>query len=146
MRTTLKIGGFVIAMLVAAVGTAAAQTDTTTALGAVLHRSCGDCHSNTMKSGWYTRVPPFSSIMSHAASEARKVMNLSEWTRYTPEQQRAFLLASCTDVTSGKMPGDAYLRFRGDARLSAQDIATVCSAAQTADTAANAAPQTRKEP
>ena len=107
-----------------------AQPGTSTALAAVLTRSCGDCHSNTMVSRWYTKVPPFSAMMARGAREGRKVLDFSEWTRYTPEQQRALLIASCAAATAGTMPMKAYLRFRGDARLSREGIATICSASR----------------
>ena len=109
-----------------------AQSGTSAALAAVLTRSCGDCHSNSMVRGWYTRIPPFSTLMARGAREGRKVVDFSEWTRYTPEQQRAFLLASCTSATLGTMPMKPYLRFRGDARLSSADVETICSAARQA--------------
>ena len=100
------------------------------ALGPVLDRACGDCHSNTMSSRWYARVTPFSFLIARGAREGRKAVNFSEWTSYTPEQQRAFLLASCTDATTGKMPMSAYLRFRPDASLSTRDIDVICGAAR----------------
>ncbi len=125
-----------------------AQPGIPTALGAVLTRSCGDCHSSTMVSGWYTRVPPFSTLMARAASEGRKAVDFSEWASYSPEEQRAFLIASCTDATQGKMPVKAYIRFRRDAELSALDVATICSAAQQVDqtSATSAAPRIPREP
>ncbi len=107
-----------------------AQPGTSTALAAVLTRSCGDCHSKTMASGWYTKVPPFSTIMARGARKGRAAVDFSEWSSYTPAQQRAFLTASCADATAGTMPMKAYLAFRGDARLSREDVATICSAAQ----------------
>jgi hypothetical protein len=111
-----------------------AQPGTSSALATVLNRSCGDCHSNTMLSRWYTRVPPFSTLMARGASKGRKAINFSQWSGYSPEQQRASLLASCRDVTLGTMPMKAYLRFRPDARLSTQDIETICSAARQIET------------
>lgn len=118
------------------------------ALAAVLTRSCGDCHSNTMVSGWYTRVPPFSTLMARAASEGRKAVDFSEWASYSPEQQRAFLLASCTDATLGKMPVKAYVRFRRDAELSVRDVETICAAARQAEqtSASSAVPSTPRQP
>jgi len=98
-------------------------------LDSVLVRACGDCHSNTMSStGWYTRVPPFSTVLARGASEGRKAVNFAEWSAYTPEQQRAFLASSCVDAKSGRMPVPAYLRFRADATLSPRDIETICGA------------------
>ena len=99
-------------------------------LGPVLDRACGECHSNTMSSLWYTRVTPFSFLIARAASEGRKAVNFSEWTEYSPDQQRAFMVASCTDVTTGSMPIAVYLRFRPDAKLSASDVETICGATQ----------------
>ena len=99
-------------------------------LGPVLDRACGECHSNTMSSRWYTRVTPFSFLIERGAREGRKVVNFSEWTAYAPEQQRAFLVASCTDATTGRMPMPAYLLFRPDAKLSTRDVETICGASQ----------------
>lgn len=148
MSKALKGAGVVVAVFIAAIavapvvrpadanrpsdssGSIQAQLGTSSALATVLNRSCGDCHSNTMESRWYTRIPPFSAAMARGASEGRKAINFSEWTAYSPDQQRAFLLASCTDATLGKMPMKAYLRFRRDAHLSMQDVETICSAAR----------------
>jgi len=99
-------------------------------LGRVLDRACGGCHSNTMSSRWYARVTPFSFIIARGAREGRKVVNFSEWSAYSPEQQRAFLVASCADATTGRMPMPAYLRFRPDAKLSAHDVETICGASR----------------
>lgn len=98
-------------------------------LGSVLDRACGECHSNTMSSRWYTQVAPFSWLIARGAREGRKAVNFAEWTVYSPEQQRAFLLTSCADARTGTMPVPAYVRFRPDAMLSARDVATICEAA-----------------
>ncbi len=125
-----------------------AQPTTSSALAAVLTRSCGDCHSNTMVSRWFTKVPPFSTIMAHGAREGRKAVDFSEWTGYTPDQQRAFLISSCATATAGTMPTKAYLKFRGDARLSREDVETICSASRLsgASTAAAATRPAEKVP
>lgn len=96
------------------------------ALGPVLDRACGDCHSNAMSARWYTRVTPFSFAIARGARLGRQAVNFSEWSAYSPQQQRAFLAASCADATSGKMPMAAYLRFRPDAKLSARDVEAIC--------------------
>ena len=101
-------------------------------LGPVLDRACGECHSNTMSSGWYTQVTPFSFVIARAAREGRKAVNFSEWTAYSPEQQRALLVASCMDARTGRMPMAAYLRFRPNAKLSERDVAVICGASVTA--------------
>lgn len=125
-----------------------AAPSTSSALAAVLDRSCGDCHSNTMTPRWYTRVPPFSALMARAATEGRKAINFSEWTGYSLEQQQAVMLASCTDATRGKMPMKAYTKFRRDAELSPQDVETICLAARQVEAApaTSVARQSKKEP
>lgn len=163
MANPLKYSGLVVATLIAATAQAQssprsdaagrpadstsiqAQPGTPPALAAVLIRACGDCHSNTMVSRWYTRIPPFSAIMSRGASEGRKAVNFAAWTSYTPKQQTALLQASCTDAKAGKMPMSAYVRLRGEARLSAEDVETICTAARQA-AQATATAQAHKEP
>jgi hypothetical protein len=77
------------------------------------------------------RVSPLSWVMARAVAEGRKAVNYSEWASYPALQQQALLAASCADATTGKMPG-IYTRIRPETRLSPQDIATICTAAQQA--------------
>jgi hypothetical protein len=107
-----------------------ATFDASNGLVPVLDRACGECHSNTLSSRWYTKVAPFSIAIERGALEGRKAVNFAEWAGYSPEQQRAFLVASCNDARSGSMPLPIYLRFRPDAKLSARDVATICEAAR----------------
>jgi hypothetical protein len=106
--------------------------ETTKGLAAVLDRSCGDCHSNASASSWYTEVAPLSWLMASAVTKGRNVVNFSEWSSYSPEQQRILLSLSCQDASEGKMPGP-YVWFRSETRLSASDVATICAAARQAD-------------
>jgi Haem-binding domain len=99
-------------------------------VGAVLTRSCGDCHSNTTAwSSWYTQVAPLSWLMAHEVAAGRQAVNFSEWSAYTPDQQRTLLSVSCDDAKSGKMPGP-YPFFKPETQLSVQDIQTICTAAR----------------
>ena len=102
----------------------------TSVLPAVVDRSCGDCHSNATERRWYTRVAPLSWVMARAVGEGRKAVNFSEWGTYSAAQRRALLILSCLDATQGKMPMNAYLRFRPDAKLSARDVETICAASR----------------
>ena len=99
------------------------------ALPAVLDRSCADCHSNNAVSSWYAQVAPLSWLMARSVSEGRKAVNFSEWTGYPPDVRRTLLSVSCDDATSGKMPGP-YTLFRPEAKLSPQDVETICAAAR----------------
>jgi hypothetical protein len=109
-----------------------AQMPTGSGLVAVLDRSCRDCHSNGTVWPWYTQVAPLSWLMAQAVTEGRKAVNFSEWAAYSPDQQRTLLAVSCDEATSGKMPGP-YTLVRPEARLSPQDIETICVAARQAE-------------
>ncbi len=101
----------------------------TSALPAVLDRSCADCHSNSTVRSWYAEIAPLSWLMARSVAEGRKAVNFSEWTGYPLDVQRTLLSVSCDDATSGKMPGP-YTLFRPEAKLSPQDVETICAAAR----------------
>jgi hypothetical protein len=109
-----------------------AHAGTANGLGAVLDRSCRDCHSNQTVWPWYTQIAPLSWLMARGVAEGRKAVNFSEWAAYSPEQQRTLLAVSCQDVSNGRMPGP-YTLVRPETRLSPQDIETICAAARKAE-------------
>jgi hypothetical protein len=110
-----------------------AHVGTASALPAVLDRSCGDCHSNKTVWPWYSGIAPVSWFMAHGVSEGRKVVNFSEWSAYSPEQQRVLLAMSCESASAGRMPG-AWTLVHPETRLSAQDIETICAATRQTGT------------
>jgi hypothetical protein len=71
--------------------------------------------------------------MAYGVREGRKAVNFSEWTGYSPEVQRMLLAASCQDASKGKMPGSPWTLLHPEARLSAQDVETICAAARQAE-------------
>lgn len=105
------------------------EAESTNGLVAVLDRACRDCHSNGTVWPWYTQIAPASWLMARGVVEGRKAVNFSEWTSYQPDTQRTLLLASCKDVSTGKMPG-VWTLLHPETRLSAQDIETICAAAR----------------
>jgi len=107
-----------------------AQVGTPNGLAAVLDRACGDCHSNGTVWPWYSEVAPVSWLMAYGVKEGRKAVNFSEWTTYAPDRQRELLTASCTDVSTNRMPGSAWISLHPEARLSPQDIETICAGAR----------------
>lgn len=100
-------------------------------LASVLNRACKDCHSNATEWPWYTQVAPLSWLMAYGVLEGRKALNFSDWGAYAPEQQHAMLTLSCRDASDGKMPGSPYTLFNPAARLSDQDVETICDAARS---------------
>ncbi len=112
-----------------------ARPGTASGLGAVLDRSCRDCHSNRTAWPWYTRIAPVSWAMAYGVRTGRKAANFSEWGAYRPEEQQRLLAESCRDVSTGKMPG-AWTLLHPEAKLSTRDIETICGAARQAEVAA----------
>src|SRR5262245_5785963 len=108
-----------------------AQVGTASGVVAILDRSCRDCHSNATVWPWYAQVAPLSWLMARGVAEGRKAVNFSEWGAYPPNQQRALLSASCDDASTGRMPGPWTL-LHPEARLSSQDVETICAAARHA--------------
>lgn len=106
----------------------AIQAHVSRELGAILDRSCGDCHSNRTVWPPFTRVAPLSWLYAYAVAGGRKAVNFSEWSTYSPAQQRQLLDAACRDVTADKMPG-VWAKLDPEARLSARDVETICAAA-----------------
>jgi hypothetical protein len=107
----------------------------TARLAAVLDRSCRDCHSNRTVWPWYARVAPLSWAMAYGVTAGRKAVNFSEWAGYQPERQRMLLIASCQDASKGKMPGPWTL-LHPEAKLSTQDVETICAAVDEVETTA----------
>lgn len=121
--------------------TIAAHPGVSGQLVSVLGRACGDCHSNVIAERWYTRTAPVSWIMARAASEGRRVVNFSEWGSYSTDQQRMLLAASCQDSRTGKMPVSIYVTLHPEARLSPQDVETICAAAKVTEASTMRTPQ-----
>lgn len=109
-----------------------AQAGTASGLAAVLDRACNDCHSNKAAWPWVTRIAPVSWVWARGLREAREAVNFSEWAAYQRDHQQTLLAASCQDASNGKMPGP-WTMVRPEARLSAQDIETICAASRQAD-------------
>jgi hypothetical protein len=107
-----------------------AHAGTTSALVAVLDRACNDCHSNATVWPWYTRIAPLSWLWAYGVKEGRKVLNFSDWAAYPLDQRQKLLVASCRDASTGKMPGTPYTLLHPEARLSVEDIQTICAASR----------------
>ena len=103
-------------------------------LPAVLDRACGDCHSNNTVWPSYAQIAPLSWVMARAVAEGRSAVNYSEWGAYSPAERRTLLAASCDDASTGRMPGGAWTLLHPEARLSSQDIETICAAARQVET------------
>jgi len=95
-------------------------------VAAIVDRSCQDCHSNATRWPWYSNVAPFSWLLVDHVNEGRQHLNLSEWGRLDTRRKSKKLEEICDEVKDGAMPIDSYTWIHRSAKLSAEDVKTLC--------------------
>jgi Haem-binding domain len=95
-------------------------------VAAILDRSCNDCHSNQTRWPWYSNIAPVSWFVINHVNVGRQQMNFSDWAQYGPDEQKDLLKDICKETKSGGMPLNSYLRLHHEARLSGEDVKTLC--------------------
>lgn len=95
-------------------------------VAAILDRSCQDCHSNTTRWPWYSNVAPVSWFVIDHVNHGRSHLNFSEWGTLDNRQAAKKLEEVCEEVQDGVMPLPSYTRIHWGAKLSPEDIKTLC--------------------
>lgn len=106
-----------------------AHLDIAPPVRAILDRSCHDCHSNQTQWPWYSYIAPASWMVTKDVIKAREIMNFSEWSEQAGvklEKAVGLLMASCTDVTVGRMPKPEYVFLHSRAALNEADVKHFC--------------------
>lgn len=98
-------------------------------VGAILDRSCQDCHSSHTNWPWYGRIAPVSWVLSRDVSRGLEKLDFSEWARQAHSVNQR--LEICDAVSDGSMPLHAYTLIHRGARLSKHDIELICNWAAT---------------
>ena len=93
----------------------------------ILMRACGNCHSNQTVWPWYSHIAPLSWIITDDVDEGRRHMNFQDWEARISKQPAAPPLDICKEVQEKGMPPFTYRMMHGDARLTPQEIDTLCS-------------------
>jgi hypothetical protein len=93
-------------------------------VGAVLDRSCQDCHSGSTHLPWYGRVAPVSWILSSDINKGRNKLDFSQWMGRAPSTNERMEI--CDAVSDGSMPLRVYTAVHRNARLSKQDVDAIC--------------------
>jgi hypothetical protein len=93
-------------------------------VGAILDRSCQDCHSSRTNWPWYSRVAPVSWIVSKHVSEGRELLDFSKWVNQRPSENERMLI--CGAVSGGIMPLPEYTLIHRKAKLSKRDVEMIC--------------------
>lgn len=99
----------------------AADIDTPAEVKTILRRSCYDCHSNETRWPWYSRVAPFSWLVSYDVAKGREELNFSTWSQLSTREQVEMLEETWEAVSEGEMPLWYYLPAHPDARIRASD-------------------------
>lgn len=101
----------------------------------ILEAKCADCHSSTTRIPWYGRFAPVSWVMERDIVEARRQMDLSRWTAYSPEKQDTLKAQIVQQVRTGRMPVLQYTVIHRNSRATAAEIAALTNWAhgQTAE-------------
>jgi len=141
MKKTLKI--IVVLVFVAFVGiqfvrparenpsiapeqTLEATTQVTEDVREIFQKSCNDCHTNQTNWRWYSEVAPISWQMVDHVNDGRQHLNFSEWTTYEARRKRKKLDEICEQIQSKEMPLNQYVWIHWDAKLSNEEIKTIC--------------------
>lgn len=88
----------------------------------LLERACQNCHSQRTQWPSYSYLPLASWALEKDVADARQHLDLSNWERYSAEQQRDLLARIGTEVRNRQMPLPRYLVLHPEARLSAEEI------------------------
>lgn len=93
----------------------------------IFNRACRDCHSNETAWPWYSQIAPVSWLVADDVRIGRRQLNFSEWGRYNARQAEHKLEEICAVVQAGAMPPRSYTVAHKQAKLSAEDVKTICA-------------------
>lgn len=93
----------------------------------ILKRACFDCHSQETRWPWYAYVAPFSWVVADDVHHAQSHINFSQWAQYDRKEADDRLEEMCEEVESGGMPLTSYRWMHSEARLSAEEVETLCN-------------------
>lgn len=87
-------------------------------ISSILVRSCGDCHSNTTKWPWYSKIAPASWVIADDVLLGRQHLNFSEWGTYSQKKMGKKLYQVAEVAADKSMPLSLYLLAHKEAELS----------------------------
>ena len=90
-------------------------------IASLIKNACYDCHSHHTEFPWYTNIQPLGWWIRGHYRGARMNVNFSEWTDYSPEDQKHAMKESAKEVVGKDMPLKSYTWMHADAKLSDND-------------------------
>jgi heme-binding protein len=95
-------------------------------IGAMLQRSCYDCHSNQTRWPWYSNVAPVSWFVIGHVNDGRRELNFSEWGKYDRGRRYKRLDQMCNLARAGAMPLASYTPLHPGSKLTQEDVRILC--------------------
>lgn len=83
----------------------------------IIQTSCLDCHSNSTKYPWYSKIAPASWFLAQHIKEGKEHLNFSEWTTYNKDQKEHIIKDLKEVLNEREMPLKNYLLIHKDAKL-----------------------------
>lgn len=96
-------------------------------VGAILKKSCYDCHSNHTNYPWYAQIQPFRYMLDGHIRGGKAELNFDEFGSYTARKQRSKLRAIAESLDEGSMPLSSYTLIHRNAILSKEDKLTLAN-------------------
>lgn len=90
-----------------------------------LYDGCYNCHSNYTKYPWYYNIQPVGWWMAGHIHDAKRHVNFSEFTTYTPQQALKKFKAIKHEMDEKDMPLRSYLLMHKKARFTAEQYKDV---------------------
>lgn len=114
------------ALLIVEAETLKTSTEVPEKVEQILTRSCNDCHTNKTNYPWYSQIVPASLFLASHVEDGRRHLNFSVWNTYETKRKRRKLDEICEQISERYMPLPSYLWIHWDAKLSDEDIKTLC--------------------
>jgi hypothetical protein len=83
----------------------------------IFRKACFDCHSNETKLAWFDKISPANWLVASHINGGRKVLNFSEWNRYSKDRQKQILFESLNQIQFGLMPLKQYRLLHSAAKI-----------------------------
>jgi len=98
----------------------------------VLQNKCADCHSESTKWPFYSRLAPGSWLMERDVHEGREHLDMSQWQNFDLDMDVELLTKIASEAHSGEMPPKQYVLIHRSAKLTPEESDLVYAWAKTA--------------
>lgn len=91
----------------------------------ILEKDCYSCHSDQRRLSWFDQIVPGYWLVRHDILTAREHLNFSTLGAKPAAAQKAALYEAVSMIQLGAMPLPSFLKLHPEAKVSAEDMATL---------------------